>query len=51
MGHRTVAYAGLIGKPQGNRRLGNMSVNGRIILKRDLQGIQKNCGFDYSVAG
>ena len=34
MGQRTVAYAGLMGKPQGKRRVGNMGVNGRIILKR-----------------
>ena len=33
-GQRTVVYAGLMGKPQGKRRLGNMGVNGRIILKR-----------------
>jgi hypothetical protein len=34
MGQRTVAYAGLMGEPQGKKRLGNMGVNGRIILKR-----------------
>jgi hypothetical protein len=34
MGQRTVAYAGLMGKLQGKRRLGNMGVNGRIILKQ-----------------
>ena len=34
MEQRAVAYAGLMGKSQGNRRLGNMGVDGRIILKR-----------------
>jgi hypothetical protein len=34
MGQRAVAYAGLMGKSRGKRRLGNMGVDGKIILKR-----------------
>jgi len=33
-GQRTAAYAGLVGKPQGKRRFGNMGVDRRLILKR-----------------
>ena len=43
MGEITGVYRDLVGKPEGKKHLGDLGVNGRIILKKYLQEVGCVC--------